>query len=778
MSAIPPAYHALLDDNKSASSPSSSSINGGLPHSLSLPPITSFSHSSAVSGELDSLSYSTPHGVIQPWDMSEPGGRTTYLPGPQHEDDSTDPFAAARLDVESDGLLETPNVHDDYAVQQSHPTTGSDSAASDGGGMVAGEEEGNNGDGSPSDKESVPSYVPPAAAVAHKKLSQWFATAICGNDITSSCFYVTGICVGAAGVYAPLCMLLVACTLYLFRSIYGESVTALPLNGGAYNVLLNTTSKSTAAMAACLTILSYMATAVVSAASAIDYLQSIWPGVNVTMAVLLLLAFFALLCLWGISESADVALVIFTLHMLTLFTLAAVTVIWLITHGAPELSNNLLSPLNPPFSQAMFYGFASAMLGVSGFESSANFVEEQAEGVFILTLRNMWAAVAFFNPVIATLSVSVFSIDVLARNPNTVLALLGQQCGGAALRYWVCIDAFLVLAGSVLTAFVGVNGLCRRLALDRCLPQLLLAENKWRRTNHVIILGFLFICSSIYLLLAGAIDALASVYAVSFLSVMSLFAIGNMSVGTSHTTSAQQLPPLLCSSLTSCRVLCVVLCVVRLLKYKRGFLPRSVRASWPTVFIALVLVFIALAGVLARDTSVLLIWFAYLVAVGSFLAVMFFRVQTLKMVYHALHGINATLGFHDGPLLDAIAASIKSISSQAVGFFVKGGQLAVLNKAVLYVRQNEDCAHIRIIHVYDVESRIPRRLRRNVALLDEAYPKVKIDLILVKGQFGPHMINYLSQQLNIPRNLFFITSPKEDFSHKLESLGGVRLITH
>ena len=215
-----------------------------------------------------------------------------------------------------------------------------------------------------------------------------------------------------------------------------------------------------------------------------------------------------------------------------------------------------------------------------------------------------------------------------------------------------------------------------------------------------------------------------------------------------------------------------------MLKYKRGFLPRSVRASWPTVFVALVLVFVALAGVLARDTSVLLIWFAYLVAVGSFLAVMFFRVQTLKVVYHSLHSLNASLGFRDGPLLDAVAASIKSISSQAVGFFVKGGQLSVLNKAVLYVRQNEDCAHIRVIHVYEHEARIPRRLRRNVALLDEAYPKVKIDLILVKGSFGPHIIEYLAQQLDIPRNLFFITSPKEDFSHKLESLGGVRLITH
>jgi hypothetical protein len=34
------------------------------------------------------------------------------------------------------------------------------------------------------------------------------------------------------------------------------------------------------------------------------------------------------------------------------------------------------------------------MLGISGFESSANFVEEQEQG-FFQTLRNMWAIVSF-----------------------------------------------------------------------------------------------------------------------------------------------------------------------------------------------------------------------------------------------------------------------------------------------------------------------------------------------------------------------------------------------
>ena len=75
---------------------------------------------------------------------------------------------------------------------------------------------------------------------------------------------------------APLCLVLVAILLYLFRAIYGEVVTALPVNGGAYNVLLNTTSKTMASLAACLTLLSYVATGVVSGTDAAIYCQTLW----------------------------------------------------------------------------------------------------------------------------------------------------------------------------------------------------------------------------------------------------------------------------------------------------------------------------------------------------------------------------------------------------------------------------------------------------------------------------------------------------------------------
>ena len=107
-----------------------------------------------------------------------------------------------------------------------------------------------------------------ADTVVHKEhthLGQLASTAICGNDITSSCLYVSALAIVYAGKLAPISLLMVAAVLFLFRKIYAEVVGALPLNGGAYNALLNTTSKRAASVAACLTVLSYMATAVISA---------------------------------------------------------------------------------------------------------------------------------------------------------------------------------------------------------------------------------------------------------------------------------------------------------------------------------------------------------------------------------------------------------------------------------------------------------------------------------------------------------------------------------
>jgi hypothetical protein len=56
---------------------------------------------------------------------------------------------------------------------------------------------------------------------------------------------------------------------------------------------------------------------------------------------------------------------------------------------------------------AIFFGFSAGLLGISGFETSANFVEEQKPGVFAKTLRNMWFIVSVYNPIIRSVCSSI-----------------------------------------------------------------------------------------------------------------------------------------------------------------------------------------------------------------------------------------------------------------------------------------------------------------------------------------------------------------------------------
>src|SRR5258708_1006121 len=220
----------------------------------------------------------------------------------------------------------------------------------------------------------------------HAKLGQWFATAICGNDILSSALYVSGVAIIFAGVLAPVVLAVIGLVLFFYKSVYTEVVEALPVNGGAYNCLLNATSKWVAAIAGSITILSYMATAVISGKSAAEYLHSGFSMVPVLPITVGLLLFFAILVIMGIKDSAKVAFSIFIFHIVTL---TAFVILGCINafHGHNYFMENLqhtrlmVGNWNG-LIQAIFLGFAASLLGVSGFESSANFVEEQKKGVF------------------------------------------------------------------------------------------------------------------------------------------------------------------------------------------------------------------------------------------------------------------------------------------------------------------------------------------------------------------------------------------------------------
>lgn len=574
-----------------------------------------------------------------------------------------------------------------------------------------------------------------------KKLNELAATAICGNDISSSCLYVSALAIAYAGQYAWVALLLVGAVLYLFRRIYGEVVGALPLNGGAYNVLLNTTSKRNAAVAACLTILSYMATAVISASEAMHYLHTLWAGLPIMVATVLLLGFFLLLTILGISESAVVAVGIFVLHLLSLTLLVGATGWYLATHGLATLAANWQVPLKGgSLLTALFLGFSAAMLGISGFESSANFVEEQAPGVFQKTLRNMWVVVTVFNPLLALLAVAALPLVEVGAHTETLLSHLGHTAGGPWLATLISVDAVAVLSGAVLTSFVGVSGLMKRMALDRILPQFFLKVNK-RQSTYVILLTFFLLCLSVLLITNGELGPLAGVYTISFLSVMAFFALGNL-----------------------------------LLKNKRPHLPRPVYAGLGTVALALLGVLAALYGNIRIRPDYLIVFLQYFLPSLLLVSALLNRTALLRLVLHAAEALAERWPRVSRFSRFAIRRQLRELHQQEFVFFTKGDNVSNLNKVMAYVVENESTNRLKIVTLLRAGETFSPELLTDIQVLDRAYEQIVVDFVSIEGHFGPELIERLSQEWNIPKNFMFIGSPGDRFPYQISELGGVRLI--
>lgn len=584
-------------------------------------------------------------------------------------------------------------------------------------------------------------------AKIHKKLNQLESTAICGNDISSSVLYVSALAIAFAGQYAWITLLIVSVVLFLFRKIYGEVVGALPLNGGAYNALLNTTSKSVASFAATLTILSYMATAVISANEAIHYLHHIIPSLPIIVATIVLLAIFATLTIGGITESAIVAIGIFLFHLGSLLVLSCFIGYFIWQSGLGVFFQNWSSPIQDGnIGTAIFLGFAASMLGVSGFESSANFVEEQQKGVFPKTLRNMWMIVSVINPLMAIFALAIFTLPVLhgAEYQNTLLVEMASKVGGNWLAHLISIDAFLVLSGAVLTSFVGVSGLLERMTLDRILPNFFLKKNN-RGSSYRIIIMFFLLSVSVLLITKGDVKLLAGVYTISFLSVMALFGVGNI-----------------------------------LLKLRRAKLPRPEKASWISVLIAISAVLIALMGNLTMDSgegpSNLMVFLDYFIPAILFIIIMLNRVALLKALISFIHYLFEPIKKIVYKTDRRIDKTISRINKQEFVFFTKGEKIATLNKVMLYIKRNEHTRKVRVVTVLDKDEHLPKNLELEIDFLDREYPEIDIDFQVIKGKFTPKLIRDLSQQWGIPINFMFIGSPTEKFPYRIEELGGVRLI--
>ena len=570
-----------------------------------------------------------------------------------------------------------------------------------------------------------------------KRLSQWLATGICGNDITSSCLYVSAIAAVYAGVLAPVVLLMVVGVLYLYKKIYTEVVEALPLNGGTYNALLNSTSKFAAALAACMTILSYIATAVISSKTAAEYLHTIFPSFGVMEGTILILGIFATLAIIGITESAVVALTIFIIHMSTLAVFCVLGFIKLPSDFHILKANLSTLPVGKDLLIAISLGFSAALLGISGFESSSNFVEEQDVGVFRKTLRNMLIAVAVFNPLVSILSLNLLPLAEIVGHKDYLLSEMAHLMAGQTFKVIIVLDATLVLSGAVLTSYVGVTGLVHRMALDQVLPQFFLKKSR-RNTSHRIIIAFFLLCSSILLVTKGSLLSLAGVYTISFLGVMTLFGLSNI-----------------------------------LLKTRRKELKRTYRAGWVTIIIAILATSVGMVGNVIIDHKYLLYFMQYFIPTVLVVVLMYMRIPIYRTILQLLNNVMVKFLVWRTIVIDRITA----LTEQRVVLFARGGDLRRLHVAFNYIVNNESSRSVVIFHLYPNPGQSDEEeIKHSLEALEEIFPKLKVKFVAREGKFGPEIIEAVSKEFGVPANNIFIGAPEEKHAFSIRDLGGVRVI--
>jgi len=367
----------------------------------------------------------------------------------------------------------------------------------------------------------------------------WFIGAgLVGADIGTSVFYGTGILYPIVGYLAPLFVLLCCLMMWLFKRTYEEGLAMSPYNGGAYSMILRSMGRRAAVLAGALTFASYLATAAVSALSGGFYLSSLFDGFSNTTVVFISfipLILFGLLNTRGIKEPAKLVTLVAIVH----FVLLLIMVLWstgytIFYWDEIDLTKfRLIHPTKKITLPLLMYGFSAAFLGITGFESAAQIVEE-LEVPTIITLRKLYRAVIILvsltAPFISFYCLLLLSPDEVDQGINYLLSGLADKLGGRIFLIIVVINATLTLFAATNTAFVGFIGLATTMAKQGNLPEILLTRMAHRFPSvqgyPAIALPFMAISMMISAFVAGEVDVMAKVYEIAFLGVMVSFCVG------------------------------------------------------------------------------------------------------------------------------------------------------------------------------------------------------------------------------------------------------------
>ncbi|KAJ6492057.1 amino acid permease-domain-containing protein [Mycena sanguinolenta] len=571
-------------------------------------------------------------------------------------------------------------------------------------------------------------------------LGQFTGAALSGNAVLGSVFYALPAVVAVCGVYSPISLFMATLTPFLWRPIMEELASALPMSGAPYSYLLNVSRKSLALVGAALLLLDFASTSVVSAATASTYLAGevalpfpSWVGAALVLIV------FALISLNGLKESARLAFAVLAFHLATMTALGVASSVHWARIGNAQLRSNWIAgqpPTRAPIARQLFNGFCLGMLGLTGIECTPSYIGRIKSGRFPNLLRNLHLPAILLNTLMITLVLATVPLEQVLQGTN-VLSLLAEMSAGPWLRKWIVVDAVIVLCGGVLTGILSACELFEQLAYDRVVPQLFLSALPLSRAPYISIIVFTAINGALYANTGASLAIVSKMFSLVWLTVMALFPLALL-----------------------------------LLRFNRGRMPREQSAPLSFIFFALALTPVVFAGNIAIDPSTAGYFAAYLVGVLAVFAGTQNQVQVFRAVYWVYdqypvpHRWSVTKKW--GAALVGVIARLKR---QPVCVLAKTDEINHLLHMLLYVRENEETSCVKIVHFCDEEEGVPSELEANAKILDEAFPEITIDLIIVQGTFSPANVASLAHRLQIPPSLMFMSCPGSDFTHLIAEFG-------
>jgi len=342
-------------------------------------------------------------------------------------------------------------------------------------------------------------------------ISAWRAAAIVLCDLASTAYYIGGIVEQAVGKAAPWYIGAVMLFSYAVRAVYVESC-AMFVRGGVYRVVKEAMGGTLAKLSVSALMFDYVLTGPISGVSAGQYLVGLAnellrvlhspvllpPNAASAIIAIAITVYFWRQNILGIEESSDKAMKIMgvTTVMVVLMVAWCGVTLWIRGAALPPLAVDLkpeslgwLSGSEWPRrigAIGIVIAFGHSILAMSGEESLAQVNREIAYP----KVKNLLKAgmIIFLYSMLMTTLISFFAVMIipddvrmLHYSDNLIGGLAMHVVGPLplrlALRAFVVLVGFLILAGAVNTAIVGSNGVLNRVAEDGVLPD-------WFRHPH------------------------------------------------------------------------------------------------------------------------------------------------------------------------------------------------------------------------------------------------------------------------------------------------------